>query len=564
MPSPSNPAATTSRRVDVDWLRVFATYLLFPFHAAMVFNPAPFYHVRNADLSMTMLAFAGFVSLWHMPLFFLLAGWSIVSSLRARGGAGFVRERFLRLGVPLLVGCVFLMPPIKYLELASGLDANYRGLFVSPALQEGFRRVIPGGLPEAAPFHETFREFLPTFYTHLDRFTWAHLWFVAYLFTFTLLYRPLFVWIVARTRELRRVSALWIYAPILPLALVQLVLRPYWPGLQNLYDDWANVAYYSIYLLAGVLLARHRPLEEAVTAERWRALGVATVTTLVLLLALVGVVTSPAVLLAGSAIAGWCFVLSLLGFARHAALPDGPVLAYLAESALPVYVLHQLAIVVIGYWIVGLSLGIAAKFTLLVAFALAATLAAYHGVVRPVPALRFAFGMRPRVGPVRTPARPRAAAAALVLLLVGATSALGATPVGRWYADGGAAQVELRPCGAALCGEVVWLRSPFDERGCLLRDRWNPDPALRERSVVGLEIVRDLVPAAGRSGAWSGGTIYDPGSGRTYRVTLELDGEDRAFLRGYLGIPLLGRTTTWLRVGSEERVCRSERAGEQP
>src|SRR5262245_2967166 len=70
-----------TRRVDVDWLRVFATYLLFPFHAAMVFNPAPFYHVRNADLSMGMLVFTGFVSLWHMPLFFLLAGWSIVASL---------------------------------------------------------------------------------------------------------------------------------------------------------------------------------------------------------------------------------------------------------------------------------------------------------------------------------------------------------------------------------------------------------------------------------------------------------------------------------------------------
>jgi uncharacterized protein (DUF2147 family)/fucose 4-O-acetylase-like acetyltransferase len=559
--SPTRPSA---RRVDVDWLRVFATYLLFPFHAAMVFNPAPFYHVRNADLSMGMLAFTGFISLWHMPLFFLLAGWSIVASMRARGGAGFVRERLLRLGVPLLVGCVFLMPPIKYLELASGLDANYRGLFVSPALQEGFRRVIPGGLPEAAPFHETFGQFLPTFFTHLDRFTWAHLWFVAYLLTFTLLYRPLIAWIVERSRELRRVPPIWIYAPILPLALVQLVLRPHWPGLQNLYDDWANVAYYSIFLLAGVLLARHRALEEAVTAERWRALLVGLATTAVLLLALLGVVTSPAVLLAGSAVAGWCFVLSLLGFARRASLPDGPVLAYLAESALPVYILHQLAIVGIGYWIVGLSLGIAAKFVLLVLLAFAATLAVYHVVVRPLPLLRFAFGMRPRVCALWTAARPQAAVAAIVLVLIGATTAFAATPVGRWYAEGGAAQVELRPCGPALCGEVVWLRSPFDEHGCLMRDRWNPDPKLRERGVVGLEIVRDLVPVGDHSEAWTGGTIYDPASGRTYRATLELDGEDRALLRGYVGIPLLGRTTTWFRVGSEERVCHGARAGELP
>ncbi len=550
------------RRVDIDWLRVFATYLLFPFHAAMVFNPAPFYHVRNGDLSMGMLVFAGFVSLWHMPLFFLLAGWSMVGSLRIRGGAGFVRERLLRLGVPLLVGCVFLMPPIKYLELASGLDANYRGLFVSPALQAGFRLVIPRGLPEAPPFHETFWQFLPTFYTHLSRFTWAHLWFVAYLLTFTLLYRPLVSRIAERGRELRAVRAWWIYAPIVPLALVQVFLRPRWPGLQNLYDDWANVAYYSIYLLSGAMIARHGALERAIFTERSRALAIAIATTLGLLLAVLGVVTSQTLVLAGSAVAAWCFVVALLGYARGARLPDGPMLAYLVESALPVYVLHQLAIVGIGYWLVQLPLGIAAKFVLLVTLSLAATIAVYQGLVRPVPVLRFGLGMRPPARALRGP-RPQAAAAALVFLLVlaGVDRAAAASPLGRWYAEGGAAQVELRPCGAAICGAVVWLRSPFDEHGCLLRDRWNPDPSLRERTVVGLDIVHDLVPALGQPDEWTGGTVYDPTSGRTYRASLALEGPDRAALRGYVGIPLLGRTTTWFRVGSEERLCRED-AGE--
>src|SRR5436190_7441507 len=105
------------RRNDIDWLRVGATYLLFVFHVGMVFNPAPFYHVRNADLSFAMLVVCGFIGLWHMPLFFLLAGWSAVASLRLRGGAQFVRERLLRLGLPLIAGCVLLAPAIKYLEL---------------------------------------------------------------------------------------------------------------------------------------------------------------------------------------------------------------------------------------------------------------------------------------------------------------------------------------------------------------------------------------------------------------------------------------------------------------
>ena len=74
------------RRYDIDVLRVFAVYLLFLFHTVMIFNPAPFYHVRNDEQSIVMLIVAGFISLWHMPLLFVLAGWSIVASLREKAG----------------------------------------------------------------------------------------------------------------------------------------------------------------------------------------------------------------------------------------------------------------------------------------------------------------------------------------------------------------------------------------------------------------------------------------------------------------------------------------------
>src|SRR5437867_4918098 len=169
-----------TRRPDIDWLRVVAVYLLFVFHVGKVFDPAPFYHIRTADLSFTTLVFCGFVSLWHMPLFFLLAGWSAVASLQKRGRRPFVVERVRKLAIPLLAGSALLGPPIKYLELRSGLDLNHAGLWVAAPLQAGFRTVIPSGLPQAKPFDEGFLAFLPTFFTRLDRFTWTHLWFLAY------------------------------------------------------------------------------------------------------------------------------------------------------------------------------------------------------------------------------------------------------------------------------------------------------------------------------------------------------------------------------------------------
>jgi len=542
------------RRYDIDWLRVGATLLLFVFHVGMVFNPAPFYHIRNADLSFDMLLVCGFISLWHMPLFFLLAGWSLCQSLRARGSLGVARERALRLAVPLLASCLLFMPVIKYLELSSGLDLNHVGLRVSPALQAGFRLVIPDGLPVAAPFDESFFQFLPSFLT-LERFTWAHLWFVAYLFTFTLLYLPAFAYLLRRAGEFERVPTLAVYAPVVPLAIVQLVLRPYWPGIQNLYDDWANFAYYTTYLFAGFLLARHPALEEVAQREWRRALVLGTATCGVLLGGVLRLYDAPWPLLAGSAVAGWCFVLASLGLARRFLNFGNASLHYLSEAAFPVYILHQAAIVVPGYFIVRLPLGIAAKFVLLVAASVIVTFAIYHFVVRELPLSRFLFGMRPKARALPRQAARAAAALSALLILSVASVAHATSAEGRWYAEGGAAQIEIAPCGDALCGEVVWLRSPFDENGCPLTDRQNSDEAMQQRSIVGLQILSNLRPEQADAGSWSGGSIYDPTSGRTYRCIASLDGPNRLRVRGYLGITLIGRTTTWIRVGAEQSVC---------
>jgi uncharacterized protein (DUF2147 family)/fucose 4-O-acetylase-like acetyltransferase len=562
-------SARSERRYDIDWLRVFATYLLLLFHVGMVFNPAPFFHVRNADGSFFFLILCGFIGLWHMPLFFLLAGWSACSSISTRGAREFLKERFFRLFVPLAAGCVLLMPSIKYLELSNGLDANYTGLYVDPLRQDGFRQVIPSGLPAAAHFDESFLEFLPSFFTDLSRFTWAHLWFVAYLLIFSVLYLPLFGRILRSRAWLRGdISRLWVYAPIVPLAIIQLTLRARWPGLPNLVQDWANFTYYSTYLIAGFVLAGSPALERAADGERKRAPVIGLAATLILLLGVLGVFTSPAVLLANTAIAGWCFVLAFLGWARRLLSFTTPALAYLTESAFPVYLLHQSAIVVPGYFLIQLSLGMWTKFVLLFALSSAVTLAVYHFLVRPFSLPRFLCGMKAKAQPLRRRLAAGLAAGGIILAVAVAIGTAASSqaarkpvvhPVGLWHAEGGAAQIDLRDCGGALCGRVAWLRSPFDEHGCALLDRHNPDDSLRERPVIGLEILRGLEPSPGEDGVWTSGSIYDPGSGSTYRASLTVADENHLELRGYVGIPLLGRTTTWFRVGSEQEIC-SERS----
>ena len=135
--------------------------------------------------------------------------------------------------------------------------------------------------------------------------------------------------------------------------------------------------------------------------------------------------------------------------------------------------------------------------------------------------------------------------------------AFAASPVGLWYAEGGAAEVEIRPCSDGLCGRVVWLRSPIGDDGCELRDNKNPDPVARGKTIIGRVVLHGLKQLDVEGRHWVGGTIYDPVSGRTYSCNARLDGDDRLFLRGFWGIQLLGRTTTWTLVGAEKRSCES-------
>lgn len=76
-------------------------------------------------------------------------------------------------------------------------------------------------------------------------------------------------------------------------------------------------------------------------------------------------------------------------------------------------------------------------------------------------------------------------------------------------------------------------------------DTHNPDPALRARLLLGQLILQDMQYDG--AGHWSGGTIYDPDSGHTYRCRLQLRAPDRLHVRGFLGVSLLGRSQTWTR-----------------
>ena len=113
------------------------------------------------------------------------------------------------------------------------------------------------------------------------------------------------------------------------------------------------------------------------------------------------------------------------------------------------------------------------------------------------------------------------------------------------------AVVEIARRGEVFVGTVVWVKyrvypddDPKGMAGETIRDRENPDPALRERPILGLPILQGL---RFNGEQWVGGQIYSPREGATYRAKLWLEDRQTLKVRGYVGMPVFGMNATWRR-----------------
>ena len=117
--------------------------------------------------------------------------------------------------------------------------------------------------------------------------------------------------------------------------------------------------------------------------------------------------------------------------------------------------------------------------------------------------------------------------------------------LGQWVTAGGESHVEIyRTDSVTFCGKIVWLKEPLKKGSPVLDDK-NPEDSLKSRPVLGLIILRGFTYDGDR--VWSGGKIYDPKSGNDYSAKMTLAEGGTLDLRGYVVIPLFGRTEKWVR-----------------
>ena len=133
----------------------------------------------------------------------------------------------------------------------------------------------------------------------------------------------------------------------------------------------------------------------------------------------------------------------------------------------------------------------------------------------------------------------------MIFMLTPLTAIFAQDVVGKWKLADGSAIVEVYQDGDVFNGKIVWLEKPTEADGSPAVDDKNPDAKLRTRKVLGLNMLSGLKKNAGE---YSGGSIYDPGNGKTYNCSMKVEG-DVLKVRGSLDKRgLLGRTMDWFRV----------------
>lgn len=125
----------------------------------------------------------------------------------------------------------------------------------------------------------------------------------------------------------------------------------------------------------------------------------------------------------------------------------------------------------------------------------------------------------------------------LLLTITGYTQQMGDNVAGLYWSPNKNAKIEIYKSAGKFYGKSTWVAVPG-------KDDKNPDKTLRERPVLGLELLKDF---RYKDGAYEQGTIYDPETGKTYDCKMSLAG-NRLKVRGFIGISLFGRTEIFERI----------------
>jgi glucans biosynthesis protein C len=399
-------AEISSRRFDLDWVRIGAFGLLIFYHVGVFYAPGPTAVGATSPRTLPWLLIPMLmVNPWRLLLLFVVSGAATRFMWDKMQAGALLASRSRRFLIPLAFGVAVIVPPQCFVQVVErcGYSGNY---------WDFWRRYLDAD------------QHLCANGPHLIVPTWNHLWFVADLWMFTVLLVAVLFAAPQMLASLQRLAdrtlagrgmLLW---PACWLAFAWLVLERRLP-------PWYSYAVYLPAFLLGFAIAKSGVVWEGIARMRRMTL-IGAVLTYCAMIGLAVVVLGPhlnwgdkmasrpsggaefALRTLGATVYGlnqWLWILAVLGFAhRYLRTYNGPVRRYLTDAIFPFYIIHQTTIEVVAHYLAKERLPLGAEATLLIGATIASCFVTYE-IARRIGTLRLLFGLNPTAAPRTRPWR---------------------------------------------------------------------------------------------------------------------------------------------------------------
>ncbi|WP_158269126.1 acyltransferase family protein [Kordia periserrulae] len=366
---------TKTRRYDLDWLRVIAILAVYAHHICMPFNGDDF-HIMNTDSSKLLDDIMVFFEQFRLPLLFLISGTGTIFAFSKRTWIDFLKERSVRLLLPLFFGIFIIVPPQTFFENRAQYTSYWE------------------------------------IYTNAD-FEVNHLWFIENLFWMSIIAIPLILFLKS-TKSAKFLNLFkhftakrfGLFALVIPLSVGFLWLKSYYLSNDKDLFNLSSTFFYSFFFVLGMLFASADMTWKHL--NQYRKLNF-------LLFIISSVVFYTYYYVPGEWIApyltknqgwmlwylvcclvGWSFVITLLGYGQIWFNKESTLVKKLNEAIYPFYILHQTVIVVFAYYIVQWEMPIGVKVLILLMTTFPVIIIIYRFFIYPFALTRILFGMKKR------------------------------------------------------------------------------------------------------------------------------------------------------------------------
>lgn len=352
------------RKKYIDWLRIICILYLLPFHTARIFdaNEANYIQGKPNAFCTTLIN----SSLWFMPLMFLLAGMSCYFSLKKRSNKNYLKERFLRLFIPLIFGIIIFLPPEGYFA--------YKFHFNSTLSFIAYLKKFFLDFSDLTGYHGSF--------------TPGALWFILYLFIISLITLPIIKKLPTHNIRLFKVP-FKILLICIPITIVSAL-----PSIAG-----KNIFVYGIYVVLGFLIASDDSILDMLQNHKSFYLMCSIAGYIIIFIEINSIGWQQGFNLLGIIFSLiyyftiWVSLLTFIGYGKQYLNFEPSFLSYFSHASFTIYIVHQTYIVIFAYFILKLTKTFIIQYIIIIFLALTASLITYE-VLKRFKIFRFMLGIK--------------------------------------------------------------------------------------------------------------------------------------------------------------------------